>query len=104
MFLNLNEREFERVMHLLLTQINATKDIMAAIDNLTSALAAQTTSVQALTAAVLVAVPEINPVPGTGATEAQVQAFADAVTANNAVVDAQTAAIVTATTPPAPAS
>ena len=89
---------------------------MPAIDNLTSAIAAQGTSVQALTtategltAAVLVAIPEINPVPGAGATEAQVQAFVDQVAANSAVVDAQsaavdaqTAAIVKATTPPVP--
>jgi hypothetical protein len=103
-FLNLNEREFEKVLHLLHAVLDSMKDNMAAIDNLTTALAAQTTSVQALTAAVMTAIPEINPVPGTGATEAQVQAFADQVTANNAVVDAQTAAIVKATTPPAPVS
>ena len=74
---------------------------MPAIDNLTAALAAQTTAVQNLTAAVLTAIPEINPVPGSGATEAQVQSFADTVTANNATIQAQTDAINKATTPPA---
>jgi hypothetical protein len=87
MIIFLNHRESEK--------------IMAAIQDLTAALAAQTTSVNALTAAVLVAIPEINPVPGSGATEAQVAAAAAAVLANSAIVDAQTKAIVTATTPPA---
>lgn len=73
---------------------------MAAIDTLSGNIAAQTTAIQNLTAAVLTAIPEINPVPGSGATEAQVQAAADVVASNTAQVDAQTAAIVKATTPP----
>lgn len=75
---------------------------MAAIDTLNSNLAAQTVAVQALTAAVLTAIPDINPLPGTGATEAQVQAAADLAASNTASVAAQTAAIVAAVTPPTP--
>lgn len=76
------------------------KKLMAAFNDLTAAIAAQTQAVSDLTAAVMVAIPEINPVPGNGATEAQVAAAAAAVTANNQAVAAQIAAIVLATTAP----
>lgn len=73
--------------------------IMAAIDTLNTNITNLTTSVTKLTAVVAAAIPDINPLPGTGATEAQVQAAADAVAAQGTLVDAQTAAITTAITP-----
>lgn len=78
------------------------KEIMSALDNLNSNVSAQAQATQALAAAVLTILPEINPVPGSGATEAQVQAAADAVAAITASITAQTAALVAAATPAGP--
>lgn len=59
---------------------------MTALQNLNS-------NIEALTLAVAAIIPDVNPTPGSGATEAQVQAAADAVAA-------QTAILTAATTPP----
>lgn len=76
------------------------KKLMAAIDTLNANLTAQTAAIATLTQAVLTAIPDINPLPGSGATEAQVQAVADQLAANNAAIVAQTTAINAATTAP----
>ncbi len=56
-----------------------------------SALANLNANIQALTLAVAAAIPDINPTPGSGATEAQVQAAADAVAAQTALLTAAVA-------------
>lgn len=76
------------------------RHFMAAIDSLNSNITALTASVTALTVAVAAAIPDINPLPGTGATEAQVQNAANLVQAQQQAVDVQTAAINKAVNPP----
>lgn len=88
MFLIISHEEIRELL-----KLSQLEKLMPALQDLTSAIADQTTAVSALTAAVLTAIPDINPTPGAGATEAQVAAAATAVAANTANVAAQTAAI-----------
>jgi hypothetical protein len=69
--------------------------IMSALTNLNS-------NITALTLAVAASIPDINPTPGTGATEAQVQAAADAVAAQTALLNAATSGVSPAGAPAAP--
>src|SRR5580704_16460287 len=66
--------------------IRIQRENMNALQNLNANITALTLAVQAI-------IPDVNPTPGSGATEAQVQAAADAVAA-------QTAILTAATTPP----
>jgi hypothetical protein len=68
------------------------RQIMAAIDTLNS-------NITALTSVIALALPDINPTPGTGATEAQVAAAATAVATQTALLQAA----ITPPTVPAPA-
>lgn len=83
----------EETMHQLRRIFVQQKEIMSALSNLN-------TNIQGLTLAVAAAIPDLNPAPGTGATEAQVQAAADAVAAQTALLN--TAVSGSTTAPAAP--
>jgi hypothetical protein len=74
--------------------------LVAAIDNLSAAVTANTASTQALATAV-VALTDSG-TGGAGANDAAIQAAADQITANTSTVDAATAQVVALT--PAPAT
>ena len=88
----------ERIACELETSNHLKHKIMTALDTLTASINAATQSATALTAAVDTAVTEITT---PAASDAQLLSLSTAVTALQGAIDAQTARLVTATTPPA---
>ena len=93
------EEILRRITHIESQQQENTRKIMAAIQNLTDAVTANTTGLHDLQVAVDAAVAKLG-TPGTN--DATLQALADAITANTATTAAQTARLNAAVTPTAP--